>query len=247
MKKRVISLVACLVLIMTSSVFAYRWVESNDDWYVLDESTGEYLKGMLLDTGDNVYYLNQEGKLVIGWWVNQKTGKIYFFSNRDDKDYGGMLFGLHVIDGYTYYFEDDGSLAMTNREGEIKKVYGEYYVDSAGFIYLNNELQRDTSIFKSEFYTNPAYYSEPNLNNYYLANYDSVVLPSTLKLGIRNNLDTSSVIYQNGDMVSVPKRNTASNTAGGTNYEVDEKGRVHMFDPEFETQPAEKYGPMIVG
>ena len=83
MKKRVISLVACLVLIMTSSVFAYRWVESNDDWYVLDESTGEYLKGMLLDTGDNVYYLNQEGKLVIGWWVNQKTEKIYFFSNRD--------------------------------------------------------------------------------------------------------------------------------------------------------------------
>ena len=78
MKKRILALVLTLMMIMTTNVFAHRWVQYGTDWYVLNEDSGEYLKGILLDVGDNVYYLDGEGKLVTGWWRNPNTKKYYF-------------------------------------------------------------------------------------------------------------------------------------------------------------------------
>ena len=72
MKKKILALVIVLMMVLTTNAFAYRWVESGSDWYVVDEGSGQYLKGMLLDVGDNVYYLDGEGKLVTGWWKNSK-------------------------------------------------------------------------------------------------------------------------------------------------------------------------------
>ena len=63
MKKKILALVIVLMMVLTTNAFAYRWVESGSDWYVVDEGSGQYLKGMLLDVGDNVYYLDGEGKL----------------------------------------------------------------------------------------------------------------------------------------------------------------------------------------
>ena len=199
MMKKILALALAISLISTSSAFAYRWVDDGHFRYVVDESTGEFLENVLLDVGNEVYYLNKEGKMVTGWWRNDESGKYYFFSNRIDKDYGGMLFGLHVIDGYTRYFNDDGSLAVADEITDYKKVYGEYYADYQGKLYYANQLLRDVSNAKSEFYTDPIYYSQASLNNYFLANFDLgfrelVVVPVKEKHVVNNNVINNNVI-----------------------------------------------------
>ena len=239
MKKRALSLIIALILLMTSSVFAYRWVERDNDWYVLNEDSGEYLKSLLLDVGDNVYYLNPEGKLITGWWRNPNTKKYYFFDNKVDRNYGGMVFGLHMIDGYYYYFGDDGSLQTSDEKGSYKKVYQEYYADNEGYLYYDNVLMRDTSIAKSEFYTNVLYYTNVNLNNYYLANFDTVGTAKDIAGEEKSEINMTHAAKES-------KKSSGSNTSGGTNYSVDDEGRIQLHDPIPETSMAEKYGPMNI-
>lgn len=239
MKKKILALIIALTMVMTTNVFAYRWVQLGSDWYVLNEDSGEYLKGMLLDVGDNVYYLDGEGRLVTGWWKNPTTKKYYFFDNKTDRNYGGMVFGFHMIDGYYYYFGDDGSLQTSEKAGTYKKVYQEYYADYEGFLYYDNAIMRDTSIAKSEFYTNPVYYSNPNLNNYYLAYHDQI--GQAKELDSRMN---SEVVITDGATSST--KSSASATSGGVNYDVDEFGRIILHDPIPEISLEEKYGPMKV-
>ena len=136
--KRLLAFVLALVMAFTTSTFALSWVKRDNTWYVLDEVAGEYLKSVIVDTGDNVYYLDDEGRMVVGWWRNPKTNKYYFFANKNNNNYGGMLFGLHMIDGYYRYFNDDGSLATSDRKGDYKKVYKECYADSNGLLYMNS-------------------------------------------------------------------------------------------------------------
>lgn len=239
MKKKILALVIALMMVLTTNVFAYRWVESGSDWYVLNEDSGEYLKSMLLDVGDNVYYLDGDGKLVTGWWKNTKTKKYYFFDNKIDRNYGGMVFGLHMIDGYYYYFGDDGSLQTSEKAGVYRKVYQEYYADHDGFLYYDNVLMRDTSIAKSEFYTNPIYYSNPNLNNYYLAYHDQIGQAKELGNTMKSEVDISKAT---GEIT----KSAASNTSGGVNYDVDEFGRIHVHDGVKEISADEKFGPMQI-
>ena len=239
MIKRILALVMCLMMLFTTNVFAYRWVEYGTDWYVLNEDSGEYLKGLLLDVGDNVYYLDAEGKLVTGWWRNPTTKKCYFFDNKLDRNYGGMIFGLHMIDGYYYYFGDDGALQTSGEKDGFKKVYQEYYADKDGYLYYDNTLMRDTSIAKSEFYTNPLYYTNVNLNNYYLANFDKVGGVSDIVGEEKSEINMAHAAKE-------ATKTSGSNTSGGTNYSVDDEGRIHLYDNTFETQAAEKYGPMNI-
>ena len=186
-------------IIFAGSAFAYRWVKSDSNWYVVDETTGEFLENVLLDVGDNVYYLSEEGKMMTGWWRNDESGKYYFFSNKPGLNYGGMLFGLHMIDGYYRYFGDDGSLVVANELGSYVRAYNEYYADSNGKLYYANQLMRDVSEAKSEYYTDPIYYREPTLNNYFLANFDLgfhdlIVVPIQEKHVINNNVINNNVI-----------------------------------------------------
>ena len=239
MKKSVLALVLGLILALSTNVFAYRWIESGSDWFVLNEETGEYLKGMLLDVGDNVYYLDPEGKLVTGWWRNSKTNKYYFFDNKLDRNYGGMVFGLHMVDGYYYYFGDDGSLQTSGQEGRYRKVYQEYYADKDGFLYYDNELMRDTSIAKSEYYTDKAYYENINYNNYYLANHGHAITARELNSVSKSEINISQASAEN-------TKSAASTTSGGTNYSIDAYGVVHTYGDTFETKEAEKFGPMNI-
>ena len=235
MKNKFYVLTLILVFILGTNVFAYRWVEQNDLWYVLDENKNEYLKDKLLDVGDNVYYINSEGVVVTGWWYNSKSKKYYFFDNNPKRSLGGMVFGLTMIDGYYRYFNDNGTLATSSKKGEYKKVYNEYYADYEGNLYFNNELMRDTSIAKSEYYTNPLYYENDNLNNYYLAKYDSA-------LNLGEYFSAVSVNGVESDMDKVE----ANAVSGGINYYIDDYGRIKTYGDEFETKPFEKYGPMPV-
>ena len=240
MKKIFISLIIILSLFISTSVYAYRWVKSDNNWYVLNEATGEYLKGILLDAGEGVYYLDEEGRAVSGWWKNPKTEKFYFFDNKQDRNFGAMIFGLHVVDGYSYYFGDDGSLQASDKEGEYKNVFGDYYADYKGYLYNNNQLVRDTSIAKSEFYTNPLYYDNPNLNNYYLANFDKVSSPFDAAVEKKSDVNVDNA-------GTGGKKSAGSNSSGGTNYSVDELGIIHDNTPLPETSAFEKFGPMKKG
>lgn len=239
--KKILALALVLAFAFQTSAFALSWVDYENAWYVLDELTGEYLKGVIVDTGDNVYYLDDEGKMVVGWWRNPKTNKYYFFSNKDNKDYGGMLFGLHMIDGYYRYFNDDGSLATSDKKGDYKRVYKECYADSNGLLYTNNELMRDVTIAKSEYYSNNVYYKNVDLNNYYLAKHDT----SFSLFEIDHSKDDTRSAYQQGGEAGATKERVKSgtDTSGGVNYIVDERGSIHLIESELQLSDLERIGP----
>ena len=225
----------------TTSTFALSWVKRENFWYVLDEVAGEYLKGVVVDTGENVYYLDDEGRMVVGWWRNPKTNKYYFFANKDNKDYGGMLFGLHMIDGYYRYFTNDGSLATSDKKGEYKKVYKECYADSNGLLYTNNELMRDVTIGKSEYYSNDIYYHNGDLNNYYLAHHDTTFRLFEIDHTKDNAGGASNQNRQAGTTKERVKSGT--DTSGGANYSVDERGSIHLNESQTALSDLEKIGP----
>ena len=239
MKKRILALVLIVSVVLQTAAFAYRWEEKNGDWYVLNTNKNEYLKGTLLDVGDNVYYLDTEGKLVTGWWQNLKTQKYYFFDNKKDRNLGGMIFGLHMIDGYYYYFGSDGSLQTSSEKGELRKVFQDYYADYDGYLYKDDKLQRDTSIMRSEYYTDAGYYENILLNNYFLANHDTNAKIKKSEIAKKSNINTDSAT------TGTKKTSDPHKTSGGTNYEVDDMGRIVVYGDEFETRPQEKYGPMV--
>lgn len=241
MKKVLVSVILIFTLALSFNVFAHHWEEIGGNWYVVDDASKVPLKNMLLDTGDNVYYLDVEGKLVTGWWKDKDTGKYYFFDNKDDRNLGGMVFGLHMIDGYYHYFGDNGALITSNHEDTVIK-YNDYYIDFNGYVYKDNKIMRDVSIERSEFYTNPAYYKSMVLNNYYLAYNDASFKEYIPK-------DTARVEnYNTNDYSNKEGKKSADlhRTTGGLNYVVDDEGRVTTYGDTFETKPAEKYGPMNV-
>ena len=240
--KRLLVLVLALAMAFSTSTFALSWVKRDNLWYVLDEVAGDYLKGVVIDTGENVYYLDDSGRMVVGWWRNSKTNKYYFFSNKDNKDYGGMVFGLHVIDGYYRYFNDDGSLATSDKKGDYKKVYRECYADSNGLLYTNNELMRDVTIAKSEYYSNDIYYRNNDLNNYYLAHNDT----SFGLFEIDHSQDDAGNNASRGNRQGGTTRErvkTGSDTSGGVNYSVDDHGSIHLIETETALSDLERIGP----
>lgn len=239
MKKRVIALVLVLTLALSTSVFAYRWQEMNGNWYVINESTGEIIKNTLIDTNNHVYCLDEGGKLVTAWYKNPTTGKYFFFDNNPERELGAMIFGLHMIDGYYYYFAEDGSLQTSGSKGELRKVFQDYYADVDGYLYQNGALMRDTSVIRSEFYTNPVYYLNPNFNNFYLATYDEQSIAKRESVILDSSVDAK--VMAEGSQ----KSSDTHKTSGGTDYYTDEWGLTRGVEVTYETRPAEKYGPMI--
>ena len=239
MRRRIIALILVFVMVLSMNAFAYRWQERDGHWHVLNEQTGERIKSTLLDTGDGVYYLDSAGELVTGWYLNRRTNKYYFFDNNAKRNLGAMVFGLHMVDGYYYYFGDDGSLQTAHESGEYRKVFQDYFADVDGYLYKDDKIMRDTSIIRSEYYTNALYYDNINLNNYYLANYDQGSIEKRNHV-IRNSSSNASMI------ISETKKTSDTHlTSGGTNYYVDEWGNVQGADITYETRPNEKYGPMM--
>ena len=132
MRNKLVALIIILALVLSTNAFSYTWHESNGDWYVILNDKGELAKNTLLDTGTNVYFFDNTGKLVTGWWKDERTSKIYFFNNKKGDNLGGMVFGLHEIDGYKHYFADDGSLVTAKTKGNFVKAYKDYYADYYG-------------------------------------------------------------------------------------------------------------------
>ena len=119
-------------------------------------------------------------------------------------------------------------------------MYGGYYADYDGYLYANNNVLRDISLAKSEFYSNPAYYNDPNMNNLALSNLVGQVNTDV------NSLANSQVI--NSARVSdgantTNKYNTVTDISGGTNYYIDEYGRMLNDEKQKPLSDLEVYGP----
>ena len=241
MKRKIIALVLIMAFALSTSVYAYRWQEMNGNWYVINETTGEIIKNTLIDTNNHVYCLDQSGKMITSWYKNPTTNKYFFFDNNPARELGAMVFGLHMIDGYYYYFGDDGSLQTSGVKGELKKVFQDYYADMDGYLYQNGALMRDTSVIRSESYTNPAYYTNPNFNNFYLATYDEKSIAKRETVILDSSVDAR--VIAGGSQKSADTHKTD----GGTDYYIDEWGQARGVEVTYETRPAEKYGPMIHG
>lgn len=229
------------ICLISSQVFAYKWVQYGDDWYVLNETTNTFLTSILFDAGSGVYYLKEDGRMVTGWWKDPNNGKYYFFDNRQGSSYGAMIFGLRMIDGFYFYFNQDGSLATSDKLYELKKVYNEYYADYDGYLYSDNHIMRDTSLQKSELYSNPIYYNDPNMDNLTIS---KIVKPSKTDSSFLNN---KSQVINNTNAKDEEHTdnpyNISTGVSGGTNYYIDENGILRMDYQPPKISDFEIYGP----
>ena len=242
---------------LSTTVFAYHWEQKDGAYYVFDDTNNTMISNMLVDVGDNVYFLGSDGKMVTGWYMNAETNKIYFFDNNKNRNYGGMVFGFHYVDGYARYFGDGGALATSDTVGEYKNVYQDYWADYYGNLYLNNELAKDTSINRSEYYTKENYYSNNNLNNYYLFNFDTITPIPTKKDTTNNNKsqivdndaihNSTSTITTDANFTGMYQQNNHSVVTGGTNYHIDANGNIVDDTKIEETKAFEKTGPSTTG
>ena len=192
----------------------------------------------MFDAGDGVFYLKEDGKMVTGWWKDPKSDSYYFFDNRNLASNGRMIFGLHMIDGFYFYFNQDGKLATSTKLYELEKVVDNYYADYDGYLYSNNNLLRDISLQKSEFYSNPDYYMNPNMNNLELS---KIISPTkTNSVGVNSQVINNN---PNGGQYTDNPYNAVVDVSGGTNYYVDEYGITHLDQKQKPLSDLEIYGP----
>jgi len=78
------------------------WIKCDDEWYYLNFD-GSMKSGEWIYSNGNWYYLNYVGNMRCGWLY--KDDKYYYF-NED----GTMRTSSKTIDGYTYEFNEDGSV-----------------------------------------------------------------------------------------------------------------------------------------
>lgn len=120
----------------------YPWVNENGIWYFKDPD-GTIVKGAWREYDKNRYYLNNDGKMAVGWkkldgawYYFQSWGGVYrdaFYTVKNVPYYsdadGKMATGWKLIDDVYYYFDDQGAM-YRNRFFEYDK--NTYYVDADG-------------------------------------------------------------------------------------------------------------------
>lgn len=88
------------------------WLLDKGNWYYLSQDSGEMLLGSQEIKGVNYYFQNKneavEGAMARGWHQDSK-GAYRFYDNREESPAEGQeLRGWQWIDGYCYYFEEEG-------------------------------------------------------------------------------------------------------------------------------------------
>lgn len=234
------------IFVCSFCTFCYKWDELGGNWYLRYDGSNELYRNTLMDINDNVYYFDSNGKMLVGWWKNEQTGNVYFFSN-ESSTLGSMVFGISMIDGYYRYFDGNGALAHADSEGSYKKVYLDFYADYYGNMYFNGILLRDTSEKRSIYYTDATYYTNIALNNKTFANSGRTVNVPIPGLGVSNTTPTGKVsnTITTNDVNSAASGGYDPNVAiGGTNYYVDKYNNVIMGDKVEPLTDDEIYGPM---
>ena len=134
----------CSILVHAEERQQGVWVYENKEWSYHTKA-GTPLTGWIQDKEDWYYISPQREKLLIGWL---KDGEQWYFLNNREKNLGKMMKGWAVIDGYAYYFSENGSMAVNT------KVDGQYSVNDQGqFLGANGQ---PTYFSKSTYRTKPS-------------------------------------------------------------------------------------------
>lgn len=134
----------CSILVHAEEREQGVWVYENKEWGYHTKA-GTPLTGWISDKEDWYYISPQREKLLIGWL---KDGEQWYFLNNREKNLGKMMKGWAVIDGYAYYFSENGSMAVNT------KVDGQYPVNDQGqFLGANGQ---PTYFSKSTYRTKPS-------------------------------------------------------------------------------------------
>ena len=134
----------CSILVHAEEREQGVWVYENKEWGYHTKA-GTPLTGWISYKEDWYYISPQREKLLIGWL---KDGDQWYFLNNREKNLGKMMKGWAVIDGYAYYFSENGSMAVNT------KVDGQYPVNDQGqFLGANGQ---PTYFSKSTYRTKPS-------------------------------------------------------------------------------------------
>ena len=134
----------CSILVHAEEREQGVWVYENKEWGYHTKA-GTPLTGWISDKEDWYYISPQREKLLIGWL---KDGEQWYFLNNREKNLGKMMKGWAVIDGYAYYFSENGSMAVNT------KVDSQYPVNDQGqFLGANGQ---PTYFSKSTYRTKPS-------------------------------------------------------------------------------------------
>ena len=128
------------------------------NWYYLSQDTGEMLLGSQEIKGVNYYFQNKneavEGSMARGWHQDSK-GAYRFYDNREGSPTEGQeLRSWQWIDGYCYYFEEEGEkkgILLQNgisKDGYTVNAEGQWtvngvaqFVEGKGFITKKSDVK----------------------------------------------------------------------------------------------------------
>ena len=119
------------------------WLLDRGNWYYLSQDSGEMLLGSQEIKGSSYYFQNKneavEGSMARGWHQDSK-GAYRFYDNREGSPTEGQeLRSWQWIDGYCYYFEEEGEKkGILLQNGSTK---GGYTVNAEGQWTVNGVVQ----------------------------------------------------------------------------------------------------------
>ena len=114
----------------------YPWVNENGIWYFKDPD-GTIVKGAWREYDKNRYYLNNDGKMAVGW--KKLDGSWYYFQS-----WGGVYRdAFYTVKNVPYYSDADGKMATGWKL--IDDVY--YYFDDQGAMYRNHFFEYDKNTY----------------------------------------------------------------------------------------------------
>ena len=134
------------------------WLLDKGNWYYLSKDTGEMLLGSQEIKGVNYYFQNKneavEGTMARGWHQDSK-GAYRFYDNREGSPTEGQeLRSWQWIDGYCYYFEEEGEKKgillqngvskdgyTVNEEGQWTVNGAVQFVEGKGFITKKSDVK----------------------------------------------------------------------------------------------------------
>ena len=154
MKKKLI-IMLCIVLIATFTMQSYAgtWRLNGSEW-VNQEDFGEFNIGWYKEGIDDWYYFGDDGIMRTGWMgkyhlheiSDGSLGKMdygwyfdgtnwYFLNTEHDGQFGAFVTGWQWIDGWCYYFNENGILLVNTITPDG------YQVDLEGCWVLNGTTQ----------------------------------------------------------------------------------------------------------
>ncbi len=134
------------------------WLLDKGNWYYLSKDTGEMLLGSQEIKGSSYYFQNKneavEGSMARGWHQDSK-GAYRFYDNREGSPTEGQeLRSWQWIDGYCYYFEEEGEkkgILLQNgisKDGYTVNAEGQWtvngvaqFVEGKGFITKKSDVK----------------------------------------------------------------------------------------------------------